>query len=104
MVAAGGNVPSGAQCFQSRVYCVTGFLFLAGSIPLAIGLGFAGVLTVETALHSLLGLGAVLTGFRVGEWLRSHVQQDLISEDCFVGIFVHGYTTNFSKPESYINK
>ena len=54
----------------------TGFLFLAGSIPLAIGLGFAGVLTVETALHSLLGLGAVLTGFRVGEWLRSHVQQD----------------------------
>ena len=54
----------------------TGFLFLAGSIPLAIGLGFAGVLTVETALHSLLGLGAVLTGFRVGQWLRSHVQQD----------------------------
>ena len=34
----------------------TGFLFLAGSIPLAIGLAFAGVLTVETVLHSLLGL------------------------------------------------
>ena len=53
----------------------TGFLFLAGSVPLAIGLGFAGVLTADTILHSLMGLIAVLIGFWVGEWLRSHVQQ-----------------------------
>ena len=55
----------------------TGFLFLAGSIPLAIGLGFAGVLTVDTILHSLMGLAVVLVGFWVGEWLRGQVQEDL---------------------------
>jgi len=54
----------------------TGFLFLAGSIPLAIGLAFAGVLTIDTVLHSLMGLIVVLIGFRIGEWLRGHVQQD----------------------------
>jgi uncharacterized membrane protein YfcA len=54
----------------------TGFLFLAGSVPLAIGLAFAGVLTIETVLHSLMGLIVVLMGFWAGEWLRGHVQQD----------------------------
>ncbi len=54
----------------------TGFLFLAGSVPLAVGLGFAGVLTTDTILHSLMGLIVVLAGFWVGEWLRSHVQQE----------------------------
>lgn len=54
----------------------TGFLFLAGSIPLAIGLGFAGVLTTNTILHSLIGLIVVLVGFWVGEWLRGSIQQD----------------------------
>ena len=55
----------------------TGFLFLAGSVPLAIGLSFAGVLTVNTILHSLMGLAVVLVGFWAGEWLRGHVQQHL---------------------------
>lgn len=54
----------------------TGFLFLAGSIPLAIGLSFAEVLTIDTVLHSLMGLIVVLGGFWIGEWLRGYVQQD----------------------------
>ena len=54
----------------------TGFLFLAGSIPLAIGLAFAGVLTTDTILHSLMGLIVVLIGFRIGEWLRGRVNQE----------------------------
>ena len=53
----------------------TGFLFLAGSVPLAIGLGFAGVLTINTILHSLIGLISVLAGFWIGEWLRGFAQQ-----------------------------
>ncbi len=55
----------------------TGFLFLAGSIPLATGLALAGVLTIDTILHSLMGLLVVLAGFRVGEWLRDFVPQDV---------------------------
>ena len=54
----------------------TGFLFLAGSVPLAIGLSFAGVLTIDTILHSLMGLIVVLVGFWVGEQLQARVQQD----------------------------
>ena len=54
----------------------TGFLFLAGSIPLGIGLAFAGVLTIDTILQSLMGLIVVLVGFRSGELLRCHVQQE----------------------------
>ncbi len=54
----------------------TGFLFLAGSVPLAIGLGFAGVLSIETILHSLMALIVVLIGFWLGEWLRSYVKQE----------------------------
>ena len=54
----------------------TGFLFLVGSVPLAIGLSFAGVLTIDTVLHSLIGLIVVLLGFWLGKWLRGYVRQD----------------------------
>ena len=54
----------------------TGFLFLTGSIPLGIGLAFAGVLTIDTIFQSLMGLIVVLIGFRSGELLRCHVQQE----------------------------
>jgi uncharacterized membrane protein YfcA len=33
------------------------------------------VLTIDTTLHSLMGLIVVLIGFRIGEWLRGHVNQ-----------------------------
>ena len=54
----------------------TGFLFLAGSVPLAVGLAFAGVLTIDKIIHSLMGLIVVLAGFWVGGWLRGHLQQE----------------------------
>ena len=54
-----------------------GFLFLAGSIPLAIGLTMAGVVTLATVYHSLLGLITVLFGFRIGESVRQFVPQGL---------------------------
>jgi uncharacterized membrane protein YfcA len=55
----------------------TGFLFLAGCIPLAIGLIISGVVTSETLLQSLIGLVVVMCGFRVGEILRRYVSHDL---------------------------
>ncbi len=54
----------------------TGFLFLAGSIPLGFGLTCAGVLTIDTILHSLIGLLVVLVGFRAGELLRAYVRHE----------------------------
>ena len=55
----------------------TGFLFFAGSLPLAAGLTLAGVLTLHTIFQSLMGLIVVLIGFRVGESLRSFVPQGM---------------------------
>ena len=55
----------------------SGFLFLAGCFPLAAGLILSGVLTFEAAMQSVLGLTAVIIGFRVGEMMRSYISQDL---------------------------
>ena len=76
MVTTRSDVSSCASCFKGRIHWSNRFPFLAGSVPLAVGLGFAGVLTIDTTLHSLMGLIVVLAGFWVGEWLRGHVQQE----------------------------
>jgi uncharacterized membrane protein YfcA len=55
----------------------TGFLFFISSIPLTMGLALSGVLTLETTIHSLGVLIIVLIGFRIGEWLRSHIPQEI---------------------------
>ena len=68
----------------------TGFLFLAGSVPLAVGLSFAGVLTFDTVLHSLMGLMVVLVGFWAGEWLRGYVQQDSFRQIVLWAFFIMG--------------
>tara|TARA_B100000524_G_scaffold278716_1_gene155399 strand:- start:32 stop:493 length:462 start_codon:yes stop_codon:yes gene_type:complete len=68
----------------------TGFLFLAGSIPLAIGLIFAGVLTTDTVLHSLIGLIVVLIGFWLGEWLQRFMGQDLFRKIVLWAFLVMG--------------
>lgn len=54
----------------------SGFLFLAGCFPLAAGLILSGVLTFEAAMQSVLGLAAVIIGFRVGEVMRGYISQD----------------------------
>ena len=53
----------------------TGFLFFISSIPLAMGLTFAGVLTFETTLQSISVLCVVMVGFWIGEQMRSLVPQ-----------------------------
>ena len=65
---------------KSEFIGATGFLFLAGSLPLALGLALAGVLTADTVLHSLTGLVVVLAGFRIGEALRQFVPQGMFRQ------------------------
>jgi len=65
---------------KSEFIGATGFLFLAGSLPLALGLALAGVLTADTVLHSLTGLVVVLAGFRIGEALRRFVPQGMFRQ------------------------
>ena len=62
---------------KSEFIGATGFMFLAASLPLAAGLSLAGLLTTTTILKSLVGLVAVLLGFRVGEIIQEIVPQNV---------------------------
>ena len=78
------------QVSKAEFIGATGFLFLAGSVPLAVGLSFAGILTIETIIHSLMGLIVVLAGFWVGEWFRGSVQQDTFRRIVLWAFFIMG--------------
>ena len=58
----------------------TGFLFFISSIPLTLGLALAGVLTVEGTIHSFSVLIVVMVGFRIGEWVRFYVPQEMFKK------------------------
>ncbi len=58
----------------------TGFLFFISSIPLTLGLALAGVLTTEATIQSFSVLVIVMVGFRIGEWVRFYVPQELFKK------------------------
>ena len=60
---------------KERFIGATGFLFLAGCLPLGVGQVVAGLITVPVILKSLIGLVVVLAGFSIGEMMRSRVSQ-----------------------------
>jgi len=68
----------------------TGFLFMVGGIPLGLGLYFAGVLTFVIAIQSFAALIFVLIGFRIGEYLRSFVNQQTFRNSVLVAFIILG--------------
>ena len=75
---------------KEQFIAATGFLFLAGCFPLALGLYLSGVLTPLTAVKSLMGLVVVLFGFRIGELLRGRVSQKLFRKFVLIAFLVMG--------------
>ena len=75
---------------KEQFIAATGFLFLAGCFPLALGLYLSGVLTPVTAVKSLMGLVVVLLGFRIGELLRGRVSQEIFRKFVLVAFLVMG--------------
>jgi uncharacterized membrane protein YfcA len=53
----------------------TGFLFLAGCLPLVGALILNGVLTMDILIKSLAGLVIALIGFVIGERIRAYISQ-----------------------------
>lgn len=68
----------------------TGFLFLAGVIPLGAGQVVAGVLTLPALIKSALALVVVLIGFRIGEKLRGRVSQKFFRTAVLVAFLLMG--------------
>ncbi|MGI9364838.1 MAG: TSUP family transporter [Rhizobiaceae bacterium] len=60
---------------KERFIGATGFLFLAGCLPLGAGQFVAGLITVPVLLKSLAGLVVVLVGFMLGQAMRERVSQ-----------------------------
>lgn len=75
---------------KDRFIAATGFLFLIGSVPLALGLFIGGTLNTGIMLQSLTGLIAVLAGFRLGEILRSRVDQNLFQKAVLIAFLIMG--------------
>lgn len=68
----------------------TGFLFLAGCLPLGAGLVISGLITWLVIVKSLLGLLMTLTGFRIGEIMREHVSQDRFRRIVLIAFLIMG--------------
>jgi len=68
----------------------TGFLFLAGCLPLGAGLVISGLITWSVIVKSLLGLLMTLTGFRIGEILRERVSQDRFRQIVLIAFLIMG--------------
>ena len=68
----------------------TGFLFLAGCLPLGAGLVISGLITGPVIVKSLLGLLMTLIGFRIGEILRERISQDRFRQVVLVAFLIMG--------------
>ena len=68
----------------------TGFLFLAGCLPLGAGLVISGLITWPVIVKSLLGLLMTLTGFRIGEILRERISQDRFRQIVLAAFLIMG--------------
>jgi hypothetical protein len=75
---------------KEKFISATGFLFLAGCLPLMAGLVLAGVVTNASLIQSLFGLMAVLAGFRCGELLRGRVSQSLFRKAVLTAFLIMG--------------
>ena len=68
----------------------TGFLFLAGCLPLGAGLFISGLITGPVIVKSLLGLLMTLIGFRIGEIMRERVSQDRFRQIVLLAFLIMG--------------
>jgi len=75
---------------KERFIGAAGFLFLAGCVPLGIGLVMSGLITWVVIIKSSLGLATTLIGFRVGEILRERVSQNRFRQIVLVAFLLMG--------------
>ena len=68
----------------------TGFLFVAGCLPLGAGLIISGLITWVVIMQSLLGLGMTLIGFWIGEILRVQISQELFRRFVLIAFLIMG--------------
>ena len=78
------------QLTKNDFVAFTGFLILCGTIPLALGYVFNGLLTQELAYGSLLMILPTLAGFTIGERMRKRLNGRQFQNMVLVVFFIMG--------------
>ena len=75
---------------KERFISASGFLFLVGAAPFAIGLYIGKVLTFQIITQSIFGLLFVLMGFYFGEGLRKRITQNWFEKALLIAFCIMG--------------
>ncbi|MEM1275823.1 MAG: sulfite exporter TauE/SafE family protein [Pseudomonadota bacterium] len=81
---------------KERFIGATGFLFLAGVLPLGAGQVVAGILTLPVLIKSVFALIVVLIGFRIGELMRGRVSQTFFRRAVLIAFLLMGLRLIFN--------
>ena len=81
---------------KERFIGATGFLFLAGVLPLGAGQVVAGILTLPVLIKSGFALVVVLIGFRIGELMRGRVSQTFFRRAVLIAFLLMGLRLIFN--------
>ncbi|MCE2517615.1 MAG: sulfite exporter TauE/SafE family protein [Alphaproteobacteria bacterium] len=69
---------------------INGFLFMVGSLTLAVALGGIGLLTHDIMVPSIAGLVVSMIGFRLGELIRKRINRDMFRKLILVAFLILG--------------
>ena len=67
-----------------------GFIFMIGSVTLALALGSIQLLTVDIILPSVVGLALTMIGFRTGEIIRQHINLEMFRRLVLMAFLIMG--------------
>ena len=67
-----------------------GFIFMIGSVTLAVALGSIAVLTADVILPSIIGLALTMLGFRAGEMIRHKIDLEMLRRLVLIAFLIMG--------------
>ena len=67
-----------------------GYIFMVGSITLAVALGSIAILTVDIILPSIVGLALTMIGFRTGEMIRTKIDLEMFRRLVLIAFVLMG--------------
>ena len=80
----------GRKVAKDEFIGAVGFIFMIGSVTLALALGAIKLLTIDIFLPALLGFGISLVGFRLGEKIRQNINTELFRKLVLVAFLIMG--------------
>ena len=67
-----------------------GYIFMVGSVTLAVALGSIAILTIDIILPSVIGLALTMVGFRTGEMIRHKIDLEMFRRLILIAFVIMG--------------